>query len=102
MDWILIILFHLVFFALCGGCGLLVVVIIGNVFEKITGYLRTQPKPSQAQLKREIEKIEDSELAYELRLLLAERRMGQWWKFLVWLIVSSVLYCWVFWDLFKT
>lgn len=92
MEWILVILGHLVFVAISGGFGLLVVVVVGSVFQQITDYVRTEPEPSQAQLKKEIEKIENKELAHELRLLLAERRMCRWWKFLVWLILSSIAY----------
>lgn len=97
MGWILIILGHLVlFFGLCGGCGLLVVVIIQYLFEQLSGYVRTRAEPNQAQLKREIKKIEDRELAYELELLLAERRMSRWWIIVVWLIVTVALYLYLF------
>jgi len=96
MDWILIILCHLLFFAVCGGCGLLVVVVIGSLFEWLSGHVRTTAKPNQAQLEREIEEIEDRELAYELELLLAERRMARWWKIVVWLIATVALYLTVF------
>ena len=84
------------FAAIAAGSGLLVAVIVGCVFEQITGYTRTGAEPSQAQLEQKIEEIQDSELVYELKLLLAERRMGRWWKFLVWLIVSSVIYAIMF------
>ncbi|MHC4791940.1 MAG: hypothetical protein ACYS8Y_10985 [Planctomycetota bacterium] len=93
MEWILVILGHLVFVAISGGFGLLVVVVVGSVFEKITVYIRTEPEPSQAQLKKEIEKIENKDLTHELRLLLAERRMCRWWKYFVWLILSGFTYC---------
>jgi hypothetical protein len=97
MGWILIILFHLVFFfAVCGGVGLLVVCLIGSLFEQLSGYCRTTAEPNQAQLKREIKKIEDRELAHELELLLSERRMARWWKFVVWLIVTVALYLYLF------
>jgi hypothetical protein len=92
IEWILIILCHLVFFAVCCGCGLLIVVLIESAFEQITGRYRTEPKPSQAQLEKEFEKIENKELEYEFRLLLDERRMLEWWKLLVLFIVAGTTY----------
>jgi len=92
MDWIIIILCNLVFFAVCGGCGLLVVVIIEQIFESIVNHPRIKGEMSESQLKTEIDIIEKSELQYGLQRLLAERRMGRWWKILVWLIVTVALY----------
>ncbi len=93
MDWILIILFHLLFFAVCGvGGGLLVVVIIEQIFESIVNHPRIKEEMSESQLKTEIDIIEEPELQYELQRLLAERRMGKWWKILVLLIVAVAVY----------
>ena len=96
MGWILIILCHLVFFAVCGGCGLLVVVIIEQIFESIVNHPRIKGEMSKSQLKTEIDIIEEPELQNELQRLLAERRMGRWWKILVWLIVTVTVYLTVF------
>ncbi len=92
MKWVIIILGQLVFAAVAGGCGLLVVVIIEQIFESIAKHPQIKGEMSKSQLKTEIDIIEEPELRYELQRLLAERRMGQWWKFLVWLIVSSIVY----------
>ena len=77
---------------LSGGCGLLVVVIAESVFENIVKHPRTTGDLSESQLKREIEKIEDPELRYGLQRLLDEKRIGWWWKFLCWLVVSGIVF----------
>jgi len=70
----------------------LVVVIIEQIFESIVNHPRIKGEMSESQLKTEIDIIEKSELQYGLQRLLAERRMGRWWKILVWLIVTVALY----------
>ena len=70
----------------------MVVVIIEQIFESIVNHPRIKGEMSESQLKTEIDIIEKSELQYGLQRLLAERRMGRWWKILVWLIVTVALY----------
>ena len=74
----------------------MVVVIIEQIFESIVKHPRIKGEMSESQLKTEINTIEEPELQYELQRLLAERRMGRWWKILVWLIVTVALYLTVF------
>jgi hypothetical protein len=93
MNWVIYILSHLMFAAVAGGVGLLVIVVIQSVFEQITGYIRTGTEPSQEKLEQ---KIQDPELLYELKMLLAEKRMIGWWKIVVLLIVTVAVYLTVF------
>jgi hypothetical protein len=102
MDWILIILCHLVFFVVCGlGSGMLVVVVIDQIFEYIVDHPRIEGEMRESQLKAEIDIIEKPELRYQLQRLLAERRMWGWWKILVLLIVAVAVYLTVFTPLIQ-
>lgn len=100
MNWV-IILYHLMSAFLGCGSGLMVVVVMGSIFEQITGYCPQDVfESSQAEreqelrknLTRDIEEIKTPSLLYELELLIAARRMVNWWKMLVFFIVASVVY----------
>jgi len=102
MNWdiIIIILYHLMSAFMACGVGLMVVVVVGSIFEQIADYIPLDTGLSQAELEREIKEIENTELAYELELLLAARRMVGWWKILVLLIVASVVYYEVYYKVY--
>ena len=100
MNWAIIILYHLMSALLSCGAGLMVVVIVERIFEQIAGYVPIKSGLSKAQLEQEIEEIESPELVYELKLLLAARRMVGWWKILVLLIVAGVVYYEVYYKVF--
>jgi hypothetical protein len=94
MDWVVIIILQLMLAAGSCGLGLLVVTLISCAFTDMAGYIRTGISP--ADLKQKIEEISDSELRSKLKELLVEWKIGKWWAFLVWLIVSSVTYAIIF------
>jgi len=100
MNWAIIILYHLMLAFLGCGAGLMVVVIVGCIFEQVADYVPIKSGLSQAELEHEIEEIENPELVYELKLLLAARRMVGWWKILVLLLVASVVYYEVYYKVF--
>jgi len=64
VEWIIVILGHLLFIALSAACGLLPVFIIEVVFHEIASYHRTEPEPSQVILEQELEEIDDPELVF--------------------------------------
>ena len=99
MNWA-IILYHLMSALLSCCAGLMVVVIVGCIFEQGANYVPTKSELSQAELEHEIKEIENPELVYELKLLLAAKRMVGWWKILVLLIVASVVYYEVYYKIF--
>jgi len=94
MVWIEL-LFHLLFVYVSAGLGALVVILIQSAFDMMKKKLAAR---STKQLKQEIYKAEDATLRSELKNLLDERRKPKWWIFVVWLIVSSLVYFFVFYQ----
>jgi hypothetical protein len=90
------ILWQLAVIVASGFIGVFVMVFLEMLIERIANHPRTTDQMSVSQLKREIDKVEEPDWRYELQRLLAESRMGSWWKFLTWLAISGVVYCLTF------
>lgn len=94
MEWIEL-LFHSLFVYVSAGLGALVVILMQSIFKIM---VKNHPTKSTVQIKEEISKAEDATLPSELKNLLDERRKPKWWLFVVWLIVSSLVYFFVFYQ----
>ncbi|MHC4461196.1 MAG: hypothetical protein ACYS6W_07525 [Planctomycetota bacterium] len=94
MVWIEL-LFHLLFVYVSAGLGALVVILIQSAFDMMKKKLAVR---STKQLKQKIYKAEDAILPSQLKNLLDQRRKTKWWIFVVWIIVSSLIYFFVFYQ----
>lgn len=103
MGWILDILYHLIFVAICGGFSILVMLIISGIIELITKHSpfpHFEVRHHIEELKEEIAKTEDEAVEKHVKSLLEyfwdERLRARWWMFLFWLIITILTYCLVF------
>lgn len=103
MEWILLILWHLVSAAISGAFSMLVMLIVSGIIQLITKHSplpHFEVRHNIEELKEEIAKTEDEAVEQHVQSLLEylwdERLRARWWMFLFWLIVTILTYCLVF------
>jgi hypothetical protein len=76
---------------LSGGFGLLIVVIIDQIFERIVGTPCLRNVETIKNVKAIMEETDDGNRKYALKRLLAESRMCGWWKVMLLIFVAGVV-----------
>ena len=88
-QWLIIGAYVVTMTLVSGGFGLLIVVIIEQIFESIVDTPKTIETIKS--IKVIMEETEDGDKKYALKRLLAESRMCKWWKVMLLIFVAGVV-----------